>query len=197
MSTERRRRSHDRGNARGGAPIPQLSARNVRNPYPPMELLSADQLEAIHEASLHILENFGIELMSPRALALFEKAGATVDHATSNVRVEGREDEPLNAYWENVPRQAKRGEKFEVAVNVATGSSCVGKINFPEGLRWTLGNRNEDDAYCRWEVEVPVHSKIGTGQVEVKIERNGKTDTLHSQIQIVDQEITNSNARTR
>ena len=117
---------------------------------------------------------------------------------TSNVRVEGREDEPLNAYWENVPRQAKRGEKFEVAVNVATGSSCVGKINFPEGLRWTLGNRNEDDAYCRWEVEVPVHSKIGTGEVEVKIQRNGKTDTLHSQIQIVDQENKNSsNARTR
>ena len=41
-----------------------------------MALLSADQVEAIHEASLHILENFGIEVMSPRALSLFEKAGA-------------------------------------------------------------------------------------------------------------------------
>ena len=38
-----------------------------------MALLSADQVEAIHEASMHILENFGIELMSKQALALFER----------------------------------------------------------------------------------------------------------------------------
>ena len=50
-----------------------------------MQMLSADQVEAIHEASLHILENFGIEVMSPRALALFEAAGAKVDHATQTV----------------------------------------------------------------------------------------------------------------
>jgi trimethylamine--corrinoid protein Co-methyltransferase len=73
---------------REGAGIPQLPPRRVRNPYPPMELLSVDQVEAIHEASMHILENFGIELMSPRALALFEKAGATVDHASMNVRMD-------------------------------------------------------------------------------------------------------------
>ncbi|TGV75621.1 methyltransferase, partial [Mesorhizobium sp. M00.F.Ca.ET.158.01.1.1] len=47
-----------------------------------------DQIEAIHQASMHILENFGIEVMSRRALSLFEKAGATVDHATANVRVD-------------------------------------------------------------------------------------------------------------
>jgi len=70
---------------RGQAVIPQLPARRVRNPYPPMKLLSADQVEAIHDASLHILENFGIEVMSARALSLFEQAGAKVDHATQTV----------------------------------------------------------------------------------------------------------------
>ena len=88
MTALRSRRSADRTHARTGAAIPQLPLRQVVNPYPPMAILSDDQIEAIHEASLHILENFGIELMSPRALALFEKAGATVDHATSNVRVD-------------------------------------------------------------------------------------------------------------
>jgi len=73
---------------RGGSAIPQLPLRRVRNPYPPMALLSADQVEAIHEASLHILENFGIELMNARALSLFERAGAAVDGASMNVRVD-------------------------------------------------------------------------------------------------------------
>ncbi len=84
----RRRRSADRAAAKGQAAIPQLPLRRVRNPYPPMALLSADQIEAIHEASLHILENFGIEVMSARALALFERAGASVDHATQTVRLD-------------------------------------------------------------------------------------------------------------
>jgi trimethylamine---corrinoid protein Co-methyltransferase len=88
MNVERKRRSQDRGQARGTAAIPQLSFQRVCNPYPPMALLSADQVEAIHEASLHILENFGIEVMSARALDLFAKAGATVDHASQTVRLD-------------------------------------------------------------------------------------------------------------
>ncbi|MGB3538252.1 MAG: trimethylamine methyltransferase family protein [Mesorhizobium sp.] len=88
MSETRRRRGAERSGNRGPAAIPQLPLRRVANPYPPMALLSVDQIEAIHEASMHILENFGIEVMSPRALSLFEKAGATVDHASMNVRVD-------------------------------------------------------------------------------------------------------------
>ena len=82
--SEHRQRRRERL-PRGQAAIPQLPARRVRNPYPPMQLLSADHMEAIHEASLHILENFGIEVMSARALSLFEKAGAKVDHASQTV----------------------------------------------------------------------------------------------------------------
>ncbi|MDQ6433384.1 trimethylamine methyltransferase family protein [Mesorhizobium sp. LHD-90] len=88
MTGLRSRRSAERAHSRAGAAIPQLPARNVRNPYPPMQLLSADQIEAIHEASMHILENFGIEVMTSRALSLFEQAGATVDHTTHTVRLD-------------------------------------------------------------------------------------------------------------
>ncbi|MEW9804851.1 trimethylamine methyltransferase family protein [Mesorhizobium sp. ZMM04-5] len=88
MNEHRRRRSSERAAAKGSPAIPQLSARRVRSPYPPMALLSADQVEAIHEASMHILENLGIEAMSARALALLEKAGAAVDHATQTVRLD-------------------------------------------------------------------------------------------------------------
>jgi trimethylamine--corrinoid protein Co-methyltransferase len=53
-----------------------------------MELLSAEQLEAIHGTSLRILEELGIELMSPRARAVFAAAGAEVDPASGTVRID-------------------------------------------------------------------------------------------------------------
>ena len=116
---------------------------------------------------------------------------------TSNVMVEGRKDDPLTGFWESVPREAKPGEKFEVVVNVASGSSCVGKINFPEGMRWTLGDRTEDDAYCRWQVEVPTHIKTGKAQAEVKIEKNGKFNLLHAEFEVKGPQSPSSSARVR
>lgn len=133
------------------------------------------------------LWSLGVPSQTPRGPALvrvtIDDHGVTTT-LTSNVTVEGREDEPLTAYWESVQKEAKRGEKFEIAVNVASGASCVGKIDFPEGMRWILGDKTENDAYCRWKVEVPVHVTSGKAQVEVKIERNGKSDTLHAAIDI-------------
>ena len=84
----RRTSSSPRDRARTESPVPQLPWRQVRNPYPPMEILSADQLEAIHQTSMRILEELGIELMSDRGRSLFERAGATVDHSTGTVRVD-------------------------------------------------------------------------------------------------------------
>ena len=83
-----RRREGGRGRRSSGGPLPQLPWRSVVNPYPPMELLSADQLEAIHLTSLRILEELGIELMSPRARAVLRSAGADVDEATGIVRLD-------------------------------------------------------------------------------------------------------------
>jgi trimethylamine---corrinoid protein Co-methyltransferase len=53
-----------------------------------MELLSADQLEAVHATSLRILEELGMEVMSTRALELLRAAGASVDATTHNVRLD-------------------------------------------------------------------------------------------------------------
>lgn len=61
-----------------------------------MALLSDDQVEAIHEASMHILENFGMEMMSAAACDLFARAGASVDRDTMTVRMDrGMVDEAL------------------------------------------------------------------------------------------------------
>ena len=53
----------------------------------PLEILSEDQLMAIHEAALNLLENIGIEFMGAAARDKFRKAGATVDDATGLVKI--------------------------------------------------------------------------------------------------------------
>lgn len=53
-----------------------------------MEVLSADQLEAIHLTSCRILEEIGIELMSPAARAALRAIGAQIDEPTGNVMLD-------------------------------------------------------------------------------------------------------------
>jgi trimethylamine--corrinoid protein Co-methyltransferase len=91
-----RRRQGGRGRRLEGTHVPQLPWSEVTNPYKPMEVLSADQVEAIHLTSLRILEELGIEVMSPRALAVLRAGGADVDTATQAVRLDrGLVDEAL------------------------------------------------------------------------------------------------------
>jgi trimethylamine--corrinoid protein Co-methyltransferase len=82
-----RRRQGGRGRRHDSA-LPQLPWTSVANPFAPMELLSADQIEAIHLTSLRILENLGMEVMSARAIDILKSAGADVDAATRVVRVD-------------------------------------------------------------------------------------------------------------
>lgn len=81
------RRSANRAR-RGPSRLRQLPWTQLTNPYAPLEVLSADQLEAIHNASLTILEDLGVELMSNRALELMRAAGADVDGSTRTVRID-------------------------------------------------------------------------------------------------------------
>lgn len=56
------------------APFRQLQTR-----WPPLDVLSPEDLECIHNASMQILENTGIEILDAEALDLFARAGAKVD----------------------------------------------------------------------------------------------------------------------
>jgi trimethylamine--corrinoid protein Co-methyltransferase len=63
--------------------------RSVVNPYRPVEILSADQVETIHLASLRILEEIGVEVLGDRALDVLADAGAHVERdARRTVRLE-------------------------------------------------------------------------------------------------------------
>jgi trimethylamine--corrinoid protein Co-methyltransferase len=67
--------------------VPRLPWRTIVNPYRPVEILSSDQVEAIHLASLRILREIGVEVLGDRALDLFGSAGAEVDRGRRNVRL--------------------------------------------------------------------------------------------------------------
>lgn len=96
-----------------------------------------------------------------------------------NVRVDGREDDALTATWESLPKDVERSQKFEVAVQVAAGSTCAGTITFPNDFAWTLGQTAEHESYCRWTVQVPRQAKPGQAKIEVAVKKRDKT-TLQS-----------------
>ena len=52
--------------------------RQWRNPYRPIEQFSADQIEAIHQASLDVLANTGIKVLSPEARDYYRQAGMSL-----------------------------------------------------------------------------------------------------------------------
>jgi len=93
-----RRRQGGRGRRLDGTHVPQLPWTEVHNPYAPMDVLSADQLEAIHMTSMRILEELGIEVMSARAIAVLKAGGADVGPDTNMVRLDrGLVDDALRS----------------------------------------------------------------------------------------------------
>ncbi|MDX1576200.1 MAG: trimethylamine methyltransferase family protein [Kiloniellales bacterium] len=75
----------DRGQRAGGG-ASQLAWRRLANPVPPIELLQPDQIEAIHDTSMRILEEVGMDFLHPEALALLREGGAEVAAGGERVR---------------------------------------------------------------------------------------------------------------
>ncbi len=81
-------RRRDRGRAPRSAgpslePLPRLA-----NPWPPLEILSAEQVERILDASFRVLEEAGLEIRSRAAREIYARAGALVDEETQLVRLD-------------------------------------------------------------------------------------------------------------
>jgi trimethylamine--corrinoid protein Co-methyltransferase len=88
----------DRGRRRGGSEsgprqrnrrsaggLHQLPWRRLVNPYRPIEVLTPEQMDRVHEASMRILEELGLEFLSEEALYIVARAVASVDRSTRRV----------------------------------------------------------------------------------------------------------------
>ena len=66
--------------------ISQRPWKQLSRPYEPIRILSDDQVAAIHETALMILEEIGMRVLEPRARAFYRSAGADVDEGDMRVR---------------------------------------------------------------------------------------------------------------
>lgn len=88
---------HRRRARRAAGGLQQLPWRRLRNPFRPVEIVSADELEAIHRASLRILSEVGMEVLGDGPLDRFTRAGARVDRLERRVRLDPEHTEALVA----------------------------------------------------------------------------------------------------
>ncbi len=116
------RRAQRRSGGNAGLP-PQRPWRRLVNPYRPIEVLSADEVEFIHEASLDILENLGMDFWSAEALDRLARAGQKVDRANQHVR--------FDRHWV-LDQVAKAPAEFTIAARNPQRSIVLGgnHINF-------------------------------------------------------------------
>ena len=63
----------------------QRPYQRLRSPLPPVDFISEDQVEAIHEASLRILSEIGINFLLPEAREILKGAGAEVEPGSERV----------------------------------------------------------------------------------------------------------------
>jgi len=105
MAIAKTRRSRRRESGKIKKPIGcQPPGKQLVNPHPPTELLSADQIEAIHQTSLTILRDKGIDFLLPEARKLLQQAGAMVESDTDRVRFD---PEMVELYLKMPPSQFK------------------------------------------------------------------------------------------
>ncbi len=84
-SAERRAARHRR---RALSPLAGIPFGPIENRFPPLEVVTPEQIEQIHDASMRIVEEIGIAFLDAEALAIWEQAGARVDHKRQHVWVD-------------------------------------------------------------------------------------------------------------
>ncbi|WP_436398096.1 trimethylamine methyltransferase family protein [Roseobacter sp. S98] len=71
----RRRRNRETG----AAVLRKPDYRQLMHPFPAQNVFSGDEVEAIHETALRVLEELGLRVLLPEARTIFATAGARVD----------------------------------------------------------------------------------------------------------------------
>lgn len=76
---DRPQRKGRRARSAGPASHRTVNYRQLRNPFPPMDVFSGDEIAHMHETALRTLEDLGMKVLLPEARTIFAKAGARVE----------------------------------------------------------------------------------------------------------------------
>jgi len=126
----RRRPGRSSGSARPGRSTARYRA--LKHRFPPTPVVSEDELEAIHDASLTILEEIGMDFVHDEARQILKRAGADVRADSARVRFDS--DLVLQAiktcpseftlHARNPERNVRIGGKHLVFAQVASPPNC-------------------------------------------------------------------------
>ncbi|NNE79052.1 MAG: trimethylamine methyltransferase family protein [Silicimonas sp.] len=72
------KRTRRRGDARP-SPVRNVNYRDLKNPFPTMDVFSADEIASMHETALRTLEDLGMRVLLPEARKILKEGGARVD----------------------------------------------------------------------------------------------------------------------
>ncbi len=124
---------------RGGAGISQLDWRQVSNPYPPIEILDEERMQALHDTSMRILSELGIRVMGENVMDLFEGAGAIVDRDTSTIRID---ESIVTAAIESAPSEFTLTPRDPArALRIGGNNLCFGLVAGPPNVHDRINGR--------------------------------------------------------
>jgi trimethylamine--corrinoid protein Co-methyltransferase len=121
-SPRRRRRGGER------SATPATPPGQPKLPFKPVDFLSADELEAIHRASLAVLKEIGMDFLHPDAKAMLKTAGADVDPNSDRIRFDpalieaqiGKAPRSFTLHARNPARDVVIGGAFTAFASVAS-----------------------------------------------------------------------------
>src|ERR1700721_697885 len=150
----------DTGRRRRGAPEPERGGGSgaaqplgqPESPFAPLDLISRDELESIHQAALAVLKEIGIDFLHDEARALLKDAGADVDPASRRVRFEpalveahiGLAPQAFRLHGRNSARDLSIGGR-----HVAFGTVASAPNSFDRAGGRRPGNRRDYQNFIR------------------------------------------------
>jgi len=128
-----------RRNREGGAKIQrQPNYRQLRHPFPPQKAFSDDEVTAIHNTALRVLEELGMKVLLPEARELFAKAGARVEDDMVYIGrdiVEAAIASAPKSFVIHAPNPA-RNQTYELgSMLFSAGSGCPNATDLERGRR--------------------------------------------------------------
>ena len=115
----------------------QKNYRLLKNPFRPQKVFSDDEINAIHQTALRVLEELGIKVLLEEARHRFRKAGAVVDHETQMVNI-GRDivSEALETAPKSIPvRTGNRERDFTLELGALLFGAGAGSPNVMDKSR--------------------------------------------------------------
>jgi len=189
--SRRRSSTRDSRRANRNQGLAQLPFAALSNPYAPMAILSADQLENIHRASLNILRDIGLRVESPTALKLLTDARADVDHDTCHVRFDPALVEELlqdlptefTIHARNPDKTVRMGGNSIVFASVC-GPSFVSDLD--RGRRAATQQDMEDFVKLSGSLNI-LHHEGGSGPEPLDLPPGSRhLDMMYAQITLTD-----------